>query len=87
MSAFLLRTLSICVRPTERALKFASDLNVESFKASNGWLESLNKRYNIVFGTMRGERGDVNDTVVDDWKQKLPTLCTGYDAKDILSIG
>jgi hypothetical protein len=28
----------------------------------------------------------VNDTVVDDWKQKLPTLCTGYDAKDIFNM-
>ena len=45
-----------------RALKFASDLNVESFKASNGWLESFNKCHNIFFGTMSRERGDVNDT-------------------------
>ena len=43
----------------------------------------VQKRNNIDFGTMSGERGDVNDTVVDDWKQKLPTLCAGYDAKDI----
>jgi hypothetical protein len=49
-------------------------------------LESLKKRHNIVLGTMSGERGDVNDTVVDDWKQKLPTLCDGYDAKDIFNM-
>ena len=25
-------------------------------------------------------------TLVDDWKQKLPTLCAGYDAKDIFNM-
>ena len=30
------------------------------------------KRHTNVFGTMCGERADVDNTVVDDWMKKLP---------------
>ena len=48
----------------EQALKFTKDLEVDQFKASNGWLQSFLKRHNIVFRTMSGESGDVNITIV-----------------------
>ena len=70
----------------EKALKFASDLGVDSFKASNGWLESFRQRHNISFGTMSGERGDVNNETVSAWKAKLPEFIKNYKASDIFNM-
>jgi kinesin family protein 6/9 len=33
----------------EQALKFAKDLGVDQFKASNGWQQSFLKRHSILF--------------------------------------
>ncbi|KAK3090297.1 hypothetical protein FSP39_010713 [Pinctada imbricata] len=68
----------------ERALKFAKDLNIDTFKASNGWLPAFIN--NIVFGTMSGERGDVDNDVVQDWIEKLPLLCRDYSPDDIFNM-
>ncbi|XP_069129151.1 tigger transposable element-derived protein 4-like [Argopecten irradians] len=69
-----------------RALKYAQELNITTFKASNGWLESFVKRNNIVFGSQSGERGDVNIDVIDDWNDRLQSMCEGFDPKDIFNI-
>ncbi len=70
----------------EKALQFANDLKIETFKASNGWLDAFVKRHNIVFGLMSGESGDVDEKVVSDWKEKLPELCKGYAPCDIFNM-
>lgn len=53
---------------------------------STGWIRSFTKRNKISFGSMCGERSDVNENVVDDWKTKLPTICKGYSLNDIFNM-
>ena len=70
----------------ERALKFATDLSIDTFTASNGWLESFLKRHNNVFGSQSGERGDVDHAIVSDWNKKLPIVCQGYEPRNIFNM-
>lgn len=70
----------------KQARKFSSQLKNDSFKASNGWLESFRKIHNISFGLMSGERGDVNTDTVNDWKEKLKLICKGYEPENIFNM-
>ena len=67
-------------------MAFASEVGNTQFKGSQGWLQSFVKRNNIVFGTMTGERGDVSTKTVDEWKEKLPTICYGYLPHNIFNM-
>ena len=65
------------------ALLLAKELGNESFKASNGWLQSLKQRHNIVQLVVSGESGDVREDTVEAWMERLPTLVQGYAPENI----
>ena len=67
----------------QQALKFTKDLNNGTF---NGWFDSLLKRNSKVFRTMTVERGDVDTTTVDDWRNNLSALREGYRSEDIFNM-
>ena len=70
----------------EKALEFAASLGIDEFKASNGWLNRFNKRHNLVCGKISGERGSVNDATVIEWKEKLPSIISGYQLHNIFNM-
>lgn len=66
--------------------KASADGKDIDFSASNGWLESFHKRHNIIFRTLCGESGDVDEVVVDDWVRRLPELIGSYRTEDIFNM-
>lgn len=71
----------------EKAVQLAKLINPSTtFLASNGWLEKFINRHDIVFRSLCGESASVNIETVEAWKHLVPTLCTGYEAKDIFNI-
>ena len=69
----------------ERAVMYASELGIERFSGSNGWLEKWQKRHNVRMSVLSGEAADVDPTVVSDWGERLKTICEGYALKDIFN--
>ena len=61
------------------SLKFGKD----GFVASNGWLQSFIHRHKIRMVNLHGESADVDKSCCDQWLEKLPELCQGYQDRDI----
>ncbi|TGZ73237.1 hypothetical protein CRM22_001632 [Opisthorchis felineus] len=69
----------------KKAIELAKSLGIEGFCASNGWLDKFQKRKNIT-GVSVGESRDLApESVSDNWKGRLSSLCEGYAAKDIFT--
>ncbi|GBM80855.1 hypothetical protein AVEN_205056-1 [Araneus ventricosus] len=69
----------------EKAREVGESLGLETFKASNGWLENFRTCHNISFKQICGEEKSVNPNEVTDWIRKLKSLLKGYDGRDIFN--
>ena len=67
----------------ECARKIATSLGMPDHTASEGWLQRFRERHSILFRTLSGEAGDVDSSIVTEWKDKLPQLLKDYELKDI----
>lgn len=68
-----------------QAEKYALKLSIEDFKASEGWIDRFKKRHGLVFRNVCGEKGAVNEGVVEDWRAGLPARLADYDPCDIFN--
>ena len=69
----------------EKASKFAVDLGLTDFKASNGWLESWKSRHSVKGLKVSGESAGVDPATVDDYKKRLPSITSGFRSTDIFN--
>jgi hypothetical protein len=69
----------------EQAIIYSAELGLDDFTASNGWLQSFQKRHGIRSAMLSGEAAEVSMATVEDWKKRLSTICEGYEEKDIFN--
>ena len=69
-----------------KAVAVAEQMQLENFKASNGWLEKFKTQYKIKGMTVSDESGEVREQTVESWKKHLPQILAGYSPEDILNM-
>ena len=68
----------------EKAIAYAKELQIEGFKASNGWFERRKTRFNVSFKAIAGDEKSVTPEMTSSWLETyLPTILPRYDLKDI----
>jgi len=67
----------------EKAKSIAENLKFDTFTASNGWLESFQKRHGIHQSILNGESADVDNSIVEGWFGRLKAICEGYSPDNI----
>lgn len=69
-----------------KAEKFANQLGIIEFKASEGWLGKFKHRHQITYGKMNGEARDVDMNVTNNWISTVwPNLKMKYSPEDIFN--
>lgn len=70
----------------ERASEIASEMGLETFTPSSGWLDRFKKRRGIVFKAVCGESASVDSTQTEEWLTKtLPDILSEYGPNNIFN--
>ncbi|GET02448.1 tigger transposable element-derived protein 6-like [Rhizophagus clarus] len=69
----------------EKAEFFASNFEVNSFKASNGWISNFKKCHNMKEYVKWGEAASTLLDILDEERQKLHEIIKDYDLNDIFN--
>ncbi len=73
------------IKEKAQILTLEKDGVYDLFTASNGWLESWRKQFNIKSLALSGESNSVDPAILDDWASRLPTVLEGYELKDVFN--
>ena len=67
----------------EKAKITAAQLNIDNFRASNGWVSRFKDRHGLVYKKLAGESAEVSADSTDAWLESLPSLLGGYEPRDV----
>lgn len=67
----------------EKALELASEVGLNGFKASNGWLQKFKERHQISY--KNGGTASINRCVITEWLNEVKELISGYEERDIFN--
>ena len=63
--------------------KCLEKVEFKNFTASNGWLEKWKISYGVRERKVNGEAGEVTESTVSAWMERLVELARGYELADI----
>ena len=67
----------------EKAKIIATQLNVDNFSVSNGWVSRFRVQHGLVFKKLAGENAEVSVESIDAWLESLPSLLGGCEPRDV----
>ena len=70
----------------EKTKRANEELGDATFKASNRCLDRFMKRYNIKSKVISGEAGGISEETVASWKERLPSILSGYSTENVLNM-
>ena len=68
------------------ALKFAEHIGEKNFKASNGWLQKLKKKYNIKHVMISGESASADQDGANNFVNHIEEITEGYQDDEIFNL-
>ena len=70
----------------EKALSYATEMDIKDFIASNGWFDRWKSRHGVAFNAIAGEVQSCTLEMTASWKEStLPTLLSNYALRDIFN--